>query len=145
LLWFPAVVMVSAVVDVPAVAIVPTVVNIPSTGVSTSSGVLLLSAFPDVQVLSSAGVDPAAFVVHTAVELSGILDTIFAVAAVPYPVDILSTVSLSNVSGVSAVANLSAVGEPTVLGAPDIPAPSCVAFGSIVVVVLSTVDIEFLL
>jgi hypothetical protein len=54
-LWFLAVVMVSTVVDVPAFVVILTVV--PFTGVSTSSGVLLLSAFPDVSVLSCAGVN----------------------------------------------------------------------------------------
>jgi hypothetical protein len=65
--------MVSAVVDVSAVAVVPTVVNISSTGVLTSFGVLLLSAFSDVSVLSCAGVDPISFVVLTHGDVSGIL------------------------------------------------------------------------
>jgi hypothetical protein len=63
--------MLSVVVGVPAVTVVPTVV--PSTGVSASSGVLLLSALPDIPVLSCAGIDPAVLVFLTAVDLSGIL------------------------------------------------------------------------
>jgi hypothetical protein len=62
--------MVSAVGGVPAVAVVPTVV--PSTCVSTSSGVLLLSALPAVPVLSSAGIDHAVLFFPTAVDLPGV-------------------------------------------------------------------------
>ncbi len=70
-LWFPAVVTATAVVGFPAVSVVPTVA--PSTCICTSSGVWLLSAFPDVPVLLCAGVDPAALVVNTAVDVPEIL------------------------------------------------------------------------
>ncbi len=67
--------MVSTLVGVPSVAVVPAVVNIPPTGVSTSSGVLLmLSAFPNVSVLSCAGVDVVALVALTTVDIPGIFD-----------------------------------------------------------------------
>ncbi len=59
-----------AVATTSAIAVVPTVVYTSSTGVSTSSGVLILPAFPDVPVLSCAGVDPVAL---TAVDVLGIL------------------------------------------------------------------------
>jgi hypothetical protein len=83
------------------------------TGVSISSCVLLLSAFPNVTVLSSAGVDPAALVVLTAVGLSGILAvaTISAVDCRPYPV-VLTAVE---VPGTLVVATISAVDAVPIL------------------------------
>ncbi len=55
--------MVSAAVGVPVIS------GVPSNGVSISSGVLFLSGFPDVPVVSCAGEGPAALVVLTAVEI----------------------------------------------------------------------------
>ncbi len=94
---------------------------------------MLLSAFPDVPVLSSAGVDPASLIVLTAVDLPGILAvaTISAVAAVP----ILLVFPLF----------LASLLLPFYLLLADVPAPSCAAFGSTVAVVLSTVGVKSLL
>jgi hypothetical protein len=59
----PTVVKVSAVDGVPAIAVVP------STGVSTTSGFLLLSGFSDVPVVTCAGEELAALVVLIAVDI----------------------------------------------------------------------------
>ncbi len=110
--------MVSAFISIaPLLCIgVPTSVNIPSTGVSSSSGVLLLSAFPDVPVLSCAAVGP------TAVDVFGILaeSKISAFAAIPSALDVPSVVEVpsassdSKVSGVPAVAIVPALLLPAV-------------------------------
>ncbi len=67
---------------VSAVAVVPSVVYTSSTGVSASSGVLILAGFLNVPVLSCAHGDPVAL---TAVDVPGILAvaTTSAVAAIP--------------------------------------------------------------
>jgi hypothetical protein len=76
------------------------VLNIPSTGVSTRSGILLLSASPYLPVLSCAAAKPAVAVTPTAVIFVPTVARVSAVPAIPTAVYVFSAAGVSNVSKV---------------------------------------------